>query len=131
MSPAPERPAGRTAGAVRAHVVCAASELSPGQRRIVELDGSSVGVFNVAGTFYALRNRCPHRGGPLCLGPVAGTVLPTDDRSHPYGREGEILRCAWHGWEFDLRTGRALGDPSVCARAYRVTVEDGQVVVST
>ncbi len=111
------------------HVVCPASELGPGERRIVELEGSSIGVFNVAGTFYALRNRCPHRGGALCRGPVSGTVLPTADRSHPYGREGEILRCAWHGWEFDIRTGHALVDPSVRARAYPVTVEDGKVVV--
>jgi nitrite reductase (NADH) small subunit len=123
-------PAEPDPGRGRRHVVCAASELRPGQRRIVELDGSSIGIFNVGGRFYALRNRCPHRGGALCRGPVAGTVLPTDDRAFRYGREGEILRCAWHGWEFDIATGRSLVDPSVRARAYPVTVEDGDVVVS-
>jgi nitrite reductase (NADH) small subunit len=114
----------------RRHVVCAASELPPGGRRIVELAGSSIGVFNVAGAFYALGNRCPHRGGALCRGPVSGTVLPTADRVHRYGREGEILRCAWHGWEFDLTTGQALVDPSIRARTYAVAVEDGAVVVT-
>ena len=114
----------------RRHVVCAVAELRPGQRRIVDLDGASIGVFNVGGRFYALRNRCPHRGGALCRGPVSGTALPSEDRSFRYGRDDEILRCAWHGWEFEIATGRALVDPSVRAAVYPVTVEDGNVVVS-
>lgn len=117
-------------GGARRHVVCAASEIPPGGRRIVAVDGRSIGVFNVGGRFYALHNGCPHKGGALCEGPVGGTVLPTEDRSYTYGREGEILRCAWHGWEFDIRTGRALVDPTVCARTYPVTVVDGTVVIA-
>lgn len=112
------------------HVVCTVGEIGRGERRIVEVEGRSIGIFNVAGRFYALHNGCPHRGGPLCEGPVCGTVLATDDFSFRYVREGEILRCAWHGWEFDIRTGRALVDPSVRARTYPVTVEDGQVVMT-
>lgn len=112
------------------HVVCAADEIAPGDRRIVEVGGRSIGVFNVAGRFYALHNGCPHRGGPLCEGPVCGTVLASEDFSFRYGREGEIVRCAWHGWEFDIRTGQALVDRSVRARTYPVTVEDGAVVMT-
>lgn len=112
------------------HVLCATSEIAPGGRRVVEVAGRSIGVFNVGGRFYALLNRCPHRGGALCEGPVGGTVLPTADRVHEYGREGEILRCAWHGWEFDVTTGRALVDPTLRARTFPVAVHDGQVVVS-
>lgn len=115
----------------RRHVVCPASEIAPGQRRVVEVDGRSIGVFNVDGRFYALRNRCPHRGGALCQGPICGTTLPTRERSFAYGRDGEILRCAWHGWEFEIASGRALADPRVRARTYDVTVEDGHVVVFT
>jgi nitrite reductase (NADH) small subunit len=126
MSARPEPTARR---AVR-HAICRASEIPPGGRRIVELDGRGIGVFNVAGRFYALRNVCPHRGGALCEGPVGGTALPTRDRAYRYGREGEILRCAWHGWEFDIATGRALADPGVRARTYPVTVEGGDVVVT-
>jgi nitrite reductase (NADH) small subunit len=126
VPPQPE-PRGRRG---RPHAVCSASEIPPGGRRIVEVDGRSIGVFNVAGRYYALHNRCPHRGGALCEGRVCGTVLPTEDRSYAYGREGEILRCGWHGWEFDIRTGRALVDPAVRARTYPVTVVDGTVVVA-
>jgi nitrite reductase/ring-hydroxylating ferredoxin subunit len=120
----------RVPEAGRRHAVCRASEIPPGGRLIVEIEGRSIGVFNVRGRFYALRNGCPHRGGALCAGPICGTVLPSDDRSYVYGREGEILRCAWHGWEFEIATGRALVDPTVRARTYPVTVEDGNVVMT-
>jgi nitrite reductase (NADH) small subunit len=115
--------------AERRHVVCPAAELPPGDRRIVDVDGRSIGVFNVHGRFHALHNGCPHKGGALCAGPITGTVLPTRKRAFVYGREGEIVRCALHGWEFEIATGRALADPAVRARTYPVTVEAGQVVL--
>jgi nitrite reductase (NADH) small subunit len=112
------------------HVVCRASEVAPGERRIVEVDGRSIGVFNVAGRFHALHNGCPHKGGALCEGPITGTVLPTDGSAFVYAREGEIVRCALHGWEFEIASGRALADPRVRARTYPVEIEDGEVVVT-
>ncbi len=112
------------------HVVCAAADVAPGDRRIVAVAGRSVGVFNVDGRFYALHNGCPHKGGPLCEGRIGGTTLASQAHAFAYGRDGEILRCAWHGWEFDLTTGRALADPGVRVMTYPVTVEDGQVVLS-
>lgn len=112
------------------HVACAAAEVPPGERRVVEVAGRSIGIFNVAGDFYALHNGCPHKGGPLCEGRISGTTLPSDDYTFEYGRDGEILRCAWHGWEFEIATGRALADPRVRARSYPVTVEDGNVLVT-
>jgi len=111
-------------------VVCRAADLQPGERRIVEVDGRSIGIFNVAGCLFALRNTCPHRGGALCEGPLTGTALPVDDFTYVYGREGRVLRCAWHGWEFDIETGRALVDPTVRVRTYPVMVEGEDVVVS-
>lgn len=108
---------------------CGASELAPGERVIRDFDGVSIGVFNVGGRFYALDNRCPHKGGPLCRGPVTGTTLPTSDFRYAYGRQGEILRCAWHGWEFEIESGRSLVDPRVRAKTYPVEVADGGVYV--
>lgn len=109
--------------------VCAVSELEPGERVLRELNGRSIGVFNVDGRFYALHNRCPHRGGALCLGPVTGTTLAADDFRYVYGREGRIIRCAWHGWEFEIETGRALVDPRVRAKMFPVVVENGDIYV--
>ena len=61
----------------RKHVVGTVAEIPPGARKIVAVEGLSIGVFNVHGTFYALKNRCPHQGAPLCLGSVKGTTLPS------------------------------------------------------
>ena len=130
MSAPPEAAPARGYAGKRSHVVCAAADLPVGDRRIVEVDGRSIGVFNVHGTLYALHNGCPHKGGPLCEGRVCGTTLPADDYRFAYGRDGQVLRCAWHGWEFEIATGRSVADPSVRARTYPVTVEDGEVVVT-
>lgn len=105
------------------HVVGRADELPPGSRTIVEAGGRSIGVFNVGGRYYALRNACPHQGAPLCLGQVGGTALPSAPGRYRWGREGEILRCPWHGWEFDLTNGRSVFNPHrTRVRAYRVSV---------
>jgi len=126
------------------HVVGPAAGIPPGGRRIVVLEGRSIGVFNVAGEFFALRNACPHQGGPLCLGVLSGLVVPSSPGRYVYVRRGEILRCPWHGWEFDVRTGRSYVDPArtrvrtypvelvpgpYAAETFPVAVEGDQVVV--
>ena len=109
------------------HVVGSAAEIGPGQRKIVEVNGISVCVFNVNGSYYALRNRCPHQGAPLCLGSLKGTALPSQPGQYLWAREGEILRCPWHGWEFDVTTGRSVCSPEkVRVRAYEVTVDPAE-----
>jgi 3-phenylpropionate/trans-cinnamate dioxygenase ferredoxin subunit len=106
------------------YVVGTTAEIAPGQRKIVEVGGISIGVFNVGGTYYALRNRCPHQGAPLCQGSLKGTALPSLPGEYVWAREGEILRCPWHGWEFDVTTGRSICNPHrIRVRAYEVTVE--------
>ncbi len=105
--------------------VCPAHELPPGSRRIVEAsDRISIGVFNVEGRFYALRNICPHRKAPLCLGQLSGHVTsdgPGDAQMHGPNR---ILRCPWHGWEFDITTGQSVFNPhNVRVKTYPVSVE--------
>ena len=87
------------------HRVGTVAEIGPGQRKIVDVDGISIGVFNVDGTFYALRNRCPHQAAPLCQGSLKGTTLPSAPGEYLWARDGEILRCPWHGWEFDVTNG--------------------------
>jgi nitrite reductase (NADH) small subunit len=109
------------------HIVCTVEDLPPGKRKIVELDGLSIGVFNVNGSFHALKNICPHQGAPLCQGSIKGTALPSGPGEYVWAREGEILRCPWHGWEFDLLTGRSIFNPhKVRVKAYDVSVERGR-----
>jgi len=112
------------------HVVAATSEIPPGGRKLVSADGRAIVVFNLGGEFFALSNRCPHRGGPLCLGSIKGMTLPSAPGEYLWAREGEILRCPWHGWEFDIRTGQSYCDPTKFrVRAYDVSVEAGASVV--
>jgi nitrite reductase/ring-hydroxylating ferredoxin subunit len=106
------------------HVVGTVDEIPAGERKIVEIAGRSVGVFNVGGEFYALRNTCPHQGGPLCQGRVTGLIMARVPGEYSYTRRGEIVRCPWHGWEFDIKTGQSWFDPlQTRVRAYPVTVE--------
>ena len=110
------------------HVVARAGEIASGERLVVELDGKSIGVFNVNGRYVAVLNICPHEFAPVCLGRVGGTTLPSAPGEWTWGREGEILACPWHGWEFDLLTGTCLTDKRRL-HMYEVTVEDDQIIV--
>ncbi|HEX4212855.1 MAG TPA: Rieske (2Fe-2S) protein [Candidatus Dormibacteraeota bacterium] len=113
------------------HVVARVDELPPGARTIVEIAGRSIGVFNIKGEFFALRNRCPHQGGPLCTGRLSGFLMGTTPGEYNYSRPGEILRCPWHGWEFDVRTGQSWFDPAKTrVRSYPVEVVAGSQLVA-
>jgi 3-phenylpropionate/trans-cinnamate dioxygenase ferredoxin subunit len=107
-------------------VVGTVDEIPPGSRKIVDLGGRSVGVFNVRGEYFALLNRCPHQGGPLCRGNTHGLLRSGGVGEYEYSRPGEMLRCPWHGWEYDMRTGQSWFDPrKVLVRTYDVSIEAG------
>ncbi len=113
------------------YVVGTVDDIPPGERKIVEIGGRRVGVFNVGGEYLAILDRCPHQGGSLCSGRQTGLVTSSRPGEYSVTRPGEIIRCPWHGWEFDLRTGQSWFDPrAVRVRRYDVTVEPGAVVVS-
>lgn len=107
-----------------AHRVCLASNLPPGERKIVELGGKSIGIFNVDGRFHALRNVCPHQFAPLCEGKITGYAAPSPVGEYTWASAGGIIRCPWHGWEFDIATGRSIFNPHrVRTQSLPVTVE--------
>jgi len=121
---------------VRRVVVGRVEEIPPGERVIVTpfRGRAGVGVFNVDGTFFALRNMCPHKLGPLCTGRVSGRVVAqappsTSAPCLDIVREGAIVRCPWHLWEFEIATGWCLVDPRMRVKTYPVAIEEGQVVV--
>lgn len=112
--------------------VCSTDDLDPGERIIVDAGGREIAVFNVKGEYVAVANYCVHAGGPVCEGKLSGTVTASvDEWEYDWEREGEILACPWHGWEFDLLTGEHLSDPSYRLLTYDVTVSDGTVYVET
>lgn len=97
----------------RAVRIAAVDEIAKGERKIVHIDALSIGVFHHDGAWYAVRNWCVHRGGPVALGELAG----------------DVLTCPWHGFQYDLRTGICLADTSAELDSYPVTVEDGAVFI--
>ena len=109
------------------HVVAAVGEIAPGTCKIVTVKGREIGVFNVNQQFFALINRCPHQGAPLCTGMILSRLESKSPGDYRLTRPGEMLRCPWHCWEFDIRTGQSWCDPgSVQARTFSVVVEPGE-----
>jgi nitrite reductase/ring-hydroxylating ferredoxin subunit len=111
------------------HVVARMEEIPPGGRKIVRVAGREVGIFNVDGSFYALKNSCPHQAARVCLGRIVGTTLPSETNEYVYGKEGRVLRCPWHGWEFDIATGESIFDPNVRVVSYPTEVVGDAVAV--
>ena len=96
--------------------VAKVGEIEPEDSITVDVNGVSVAVFNSGGKYYAVGNTCCHRGGPLAEGTIDGTMVT----------------CPWHGWEFDLSTGKCLNNPGACVPAFEVRIEGNsiQLVVS-
>jgi nitrite reductase (NADH) small subunit len=80
----------------------------------VEVNGKAIALFNVEGTVYALDNTCLHQGGPLGEGML----------------EGEVVTCPWHMWEYNVRSGEKVGDPSLKVATYPVQVEGNDIKVA-
>lgn len=105
------------------HIVGTVGEIPPGTHKIVEVGGRSVGIYNINGAFHALRNICPHQGAELCKGIVSAYVTSNGPGDFQFDREGEIVRCPWHQWEFDIPTGCMITDAVMRTKTYEVTVE--------
>ncbi|CAM3729074.1 2Fe-2S iron-sulfur cluster-binding protein [Occultella aeris] len=92
------------------------------------VDGEELGLFRVGEQVIAWRDLCPHEAAQVCRGTIAGTRLESDVGDYRFGRAREILRCPWHGWEFDLRTGHHLASGSGARlRSHPIEVRDGLV----
>jgi nitrite reductase/ring-hydroxylating ferredoxin subunit len=101
-----------------------------GERRLLELGGRTIGLFQLDGEYFALADRCPHRGAPLCSsGEVVNAVEGVGDAAR-VTREGALVRCPWHKWDFEISTGRCAVDARLRVRRYPVRVEGGELVVS-
>jgi 3-phenylpropionate/trans-cinnamate dioxygenase ferredoxin subunit len=112
------------------HVVAAVGEIPPGGRKRVTVKGRPIAVFNIKGEFFGVLDRCPHQGGPLAEGTLCGLVEAEEPGRYRYSRAGEILRCPWHGWEFDIRTGESWCEPSrIAVKNYPMEVTPGSMLV--
>ena len=90
-----------------------ASDIAPGTIREFQVEGKAIALANVGGTFYAISNTCLHRGGPLGQGPL----------------EGKTVICPWHGWQYDVTTGKANQDPNAGVPSYPTELRGDEVFV--
>jgi len=106
------------------------NELGDGDKRIVKVKDMELGLFRIEGEYYAWRNVCPHAAAPVCVGAIRGTRLPSAVYDYQYGMDNQVLRCPWHGWEFDLRTGHHLAAGSDAKlRGFPVEADESGVYV--
>jgi nitrite reductase/ring-hydroxylating ferredoxin subunit len=94
-------------------VVGRVEEIPDGERKLIETDGISIGVFHHKGGWYALNNRCLHHGGPVATGRL----------------EGDNLICPWHGYTYNVTNGQLLIDPGARLDTYKVELRGDQVVL--
>src|SRR3546814_11934812 len=86
------------------HVVARVGEIPAGGCKLVQAGGRAIVLFEMQGDYYALLNRCPHEGGGLCHGDRVGMVEADAPGEYRFSRAGEMVKCPWHGWEFDIRS---------------------------
>lgn len=98
----------------KAVVVAKASDLRIGEPKVVAVGNDEIALFRVAEGIFACTNTCPHRGGPIGEGQI----------------DGKIVTCPWHGWEFDVTTGKMPVNPNVGITTYPVTIEGDDVTVT-
>lgn len=114
---------------VKRQLVAKKEELIENGRKIVAVDGHEIGIFYVDGEFFAWRNYCPHFAAPVCEGKVCGTRLHSDVYEYKLGLEGQVLRCPWHGWEFNLKTGKHLVDEDVKLRGVELEIDEQYIYI--
>ena len=113
-------------------VVAPVSSFPDGERRIVEIGGRSIGVFRVGESFYGIHNRCPHQGGPLCLGHVLGDAVADAPGQARVSKDPLRIACPWHGWEYDLDSGQSfMGGAMAGVRSYGARVEPGAALLDS
>lgn len=94
--------------------VATLGQLGPGKAMEIEVDGEQIALCNVEGKIYAVSGVCPHAGGPLAEGEL----------------QGSILTCPFHGWQFEVDSGRCMRIPAMKLKAYPVKVEGNDILLS-
>lgn len=118
---------------MREIMVGACSELADGDYRIIAIGELEVGIFRLGERLVAYENRCPHHGGPVCQGKlfngVEEIIMPDQtSRGLRFSKDRHVV-CPWHGYEFNLDTGRHPGDPRVRLRPIPVRVSGDGIYI--
>ncbi|MBK0870488.1 MAG: Rieske (2Fe-2S) protein [Saccharopolyspora sp.] len=123
-----------TATPVARQAAARSDEVPEGGRHVVDIAGTTIGLFRFQGVLHAYENVCPHQGGPVCQGRLVSRVtekLDADKRSRGLDFDTEDLHivCPWHGFEYSLATGSHPGRPQIKLRAFDVEEAEGTIYV--
>lgn len=112
-------------------VVCHKSELANGELVRAQLGPIPVVVIRSKdGSLYALAAKCLHQGGPLELGRVYEHHATTKESGeYVVDPRREVIKCPWHGYEYDIKTGCTVFDANRAVQTFHVYEEDDQIVV--
>jgi nitrite reductase/ring-hydroxylating ferredoxin subunit len=108
------------------HLV-SADDVADGERVLIDVAGREIAVFNVDGEYHAVLNYCTHQSGPICEGPTAGVLTERDDGRLEYERDGEFIVCPWHGWKFDIASGKNAQNERYNIPTYDVVSRNGEL----
>src|ERR1700674_224633 len=110
------------------------ADYAEGDRKVVSCGEAEVGIFRIDGQIYAWHNRCSHRGGPVCQGRIMRRVIEPVDaqgrlRTLDYHESDTHIVCPWHGYEFNIKTGRHPGNAAARLRKVDIKLRDGEIYV--
>ncbi|MBN8293268.1 Rieske (2Fe-2S) protein [Rhodobacter sp. NTK016B] len=116
------------------YLVCDESDIAEGGRRVVQCGQHEIGIFRIKGQLHAWHNICPHRQGPICQGHIYARVIePVDERGQvrllQYDEGDQHVVCPWHGYEFNLETGRCNGNDRMKLFRAEIAIRDGAIHV--
>ena len=111
------------------------AEFEDTDRKVVNVEGNRIAVFNVEDDYYAYLSYCPHQGADICRGKVTGTLEDKWEKEElelerEWAKEGRILTCPRHAWEFDITTGESRSRQNANLISFPVHVDDGEVKIS-
>jgi nitrite reductase/ring-hydroxylating ferredoxin subunit len=104
-------------------------DFSDGEVTIVVANGREIGIVRWSDDVFAVANLCAHQRGPLCRGSLSPRLESREPGAMELAEGAPVIACPWHGWEFDVRTGRAVWDEGYAVRTYPVQVENGRILL--
>lgn len=112
-------------------IACKKDDLKPGEKKLLSVDHKSIVLVRTPDSnYHAVSNICPHEGAKMCDGLVGGTFMSENTGNYDYVKDGEVIRCPWHGYEFDVTSGCSLFEPDKYKiKKYDVSLEEDLVVI--
>lgn len=106
--------------------------IEPGDRFLVTIEGQEIAIFRGKKQFYAVGNHCHHQGGPMCEGRMLNPIGSTkEDDEWQLSQESDVptVACPWHGWEYELETGKHVAPTDYRLPSYEVIVHEGELYI--